>query len=272
MHPSRWSQGDRDSGEVVRDEGSLAVSVKDLVRKMIPRTSLDARAARSLARTRREFAPRTLQESFEVIYERRLWGDGDRAPLSGSGSGDSFAESYASLVREVIRREGAKSVADLGCGDFSVGRRVAIPGIDYVGVDIVPGIITKNSREYESEHVRFELGDLTGEVALPVADLGLLRQVLQHLSNDEIGRALKRCAQFETVLVTEHIPSGNGWPPNVDKPHGPDIRLYDGSGVLLEAPPFSLQIEELNRLPLERGGGVLRTVAVRGEALRERLT
>jgi hypothetical protein len=63
-------------------------------------------------------------------------------------------------------------------------------------------------------------------------------------------------------LVTEHVPSGR-FVPNLDKPHGPDTRLPDGSGVMLDEAPFSRPCEEVVMIPLADGTR-LRTVLMTG--------
>jgi hypothetical protein len=85
--------------------------------------------------------------------------------------------------------------------------------------------------------------------------------VLQHLSNAEISRVLGNCRHYSLILVTEHLPIGCDIIPNKDKPHGPDTRLCDASGVFLGEPPFSLAIEIMLELPFDCGG-VLRTVLI----------
>ena len=245
--------------------------LKRAVKRLVPSRIMRLRTSRKIAADRHQFASLSLAQTFERVYERGLWG-GDGQPSSGSGSRDEMAAPYARMVKDVLESEKARSVADLGCGDFSVGRLIACDDIEYIGVDVVGNIIQKNMASYGSDKVSFVRRDLVAEDP-PLADVGLLRQVLQHLSNDEIAAVLRRCARFRLLLVTEHVPPGRGWMPNLDKPHGPDIRLFDGSGVILEAPPFSLPVAELQLLP--HGGhlgGYLRTVALRGKDLAPALT
>jgi SAM-dependent methyltransferase len=220
------------------------------------------RAKLVVSRIRREFSAKSLSEAFASIYERELWG-GPNEPASGSGSVEEHARRYAAIVAGVIENEGVMRVVDLGCGDFSVGRLVAQLGIDYTGVDIVRALVDRNNASYGSGRVRFVHKNLAADY-LPTADLALLRQVLQHLANAEIMEVLSRCHHYPLVLVTEHIPTGSQWRPNVDKPHGPDIRLYDRSGVLLEAPPFSIPVREVAVEKAGRLGGLLRSVLFRG--------
>jgi len=76
---------------------------------------------------------------------------------------------------------------------------------------------------------------------LPDADLCLIRQVLQHLSNAEIHAVLENISHYKYALISEHVPkSPKSF--NRDKPHGPDVRAYFGSGIYLERKPFSRDI------------------------------
>jgi hypothetical protein len=80
--------------------------------------------------------------------------------------------------------------------------------------------------------------DITSD-PLPEATLCPIRQVLQHLSNEEIGRILGRVRAYRYVIVTEHYPGPSvRLTPNRDKPHGHDTRILDDAAVVLDAPPF----------------------------------
>lgn len=208
-------------------------------------------------RRRREYAGLDLRSSFERVYQRNVWGGKPGSFDSGAGSEDGFTESYVRLVRAFIEERGIHSVVDLGCGDFRVGRKL-IDGIErFVGVDIVQSLIERNRSAFPG--VEFARRDLTTD-ELPPAELALLRQVLQHLSNAEIQRVLQNCRQYRYLIVTEHLPAAPRVL-NLDTPHGPDIRLREGSGVFLEAPPFSLRTTTLLQVPWATGE-VLRTVLV----------
>jgi SAM-dependent methyltransferase len=235
--------------------------------ELLPEAVIWAYQRYVLARDRRLFAARSLRETFEEIYDRGLWKVPGNNVQSGTGSGEPYAESYATLVRSLIERLDIRTVVDLGCGDFSVGALIVEDTIDYVGVDVVGRLIATNNERFASDNIRFVTLDLTAQPP-PLGDLALLRQVLQHLSNDEILAVLTRCAGYPAILVSEHVPAPGKWSPNRDKPHGPDTRLYDNSGVVLEAPPFSIPVEEIQVLPYgDDLGGVIRTVLIRGRDL-----
>jgi hypothetical protein len=228
--------------------------IRERVKPLIPKPLLDVRRRLIAARQRREYGSLSAEEAFERIYLEGTWG---QKFDSGAGSADAITGSYVRLVRSFIDEHEIRSVVDLGCGDFRVGRQLVSADVDYVGVDLVRPLVERNQRLYGSPKVRFEHANLV-EDELPRGELALLRQVLQHLSNDEIERVLERTRQFRFLLVTEHLPTHPQAVPNIDKPHGPDVRVYHRSGVFLEAPPFSLDVETLLEVPVEPGS-VLRT-------------
>jgi len=197
----------------------------------------------------------TAEETFSEIYRRGLWGGG-----SGTGSDDLYSRAYCDFVVRFARERGVTRVVDVGCGDFRVGRRIAEAGFEYIGIDVVKDIIERHQGHFGRGRITFMSLDATAEEP-PAADLCLIRQVLQHLSNAEIGRVLENCRHYPLNLVTEHLPVGCDVIPNKDKPHGPDTRLCDASGVFLNEPPFSLATEIMLEVPCDCGE-VLRTVLI----------
>ncbi len=213
----------------------------------------------TLPRTHRRYANMNAAEVFSEVYAQKEWGEHTQSDKFNSGSGSDAAQTseYCELVNDFVEEHQIERVVDLGCGDFRVGRQIARPEISYVGVDVVPDLINHNQKTFGADAIRFQLGDLTaGE--LPDGDLCLVRQVLQHLSNKEIVRAIERCEKYRYLIVTEHIPTGRKVKPNRDKPHGPDIRLFWNSGVFLDKPPFSRNSTILLEVPVD-DWSVLRT-------------
>jgi hypothetical protein len=79
-----------------------------------------------------------------------------------------------------------------------------------------------------------------GRRPMPNADLCLVRQVMQHLSNAEISRLLGKLKKYPYVIVAEHYPETEGMP-NIDIVHGSNTRIEKhGSAVYLDKPPFSV--------------------------------
>jgi SAM-dependent methyltransferase len=209
---------------------------------------------------------RTPEQVFSRIYREGLWGKSGEQFCSGSGSSEEHAIAYVNVLERYIARHSIRSVVDLGCGDFVVGRRIAALGVDYTGADVVPDLVRHNNERYGGPHVRFVHLDIVAD-ELPRADLCLIRQVLQHLSNRQIARVLPRLRAYEHVVVTEHFPGpGASTIPNKDKPHGHDTRIEDDSAVFLDRPPFDLKVTEellaLETRALKRPGEMLRTFRV----------
>jgi SAM-dependent methyltransferase len=234
--------------------GILPRSVKQLLRQ------------RRIAALRRHNRGRGVAEIFSEIYGNNRWG-GERGSFhSGSGSTAGHAEAYAGVIKGFIRERHIRHVVDLGCGDFRIGAQLIEEGCTYTGIDVVAALIADNRRLYETERVRFECLNII-EDELPPGELCLIRQVFQHLSNEQIGKVLDRVARYPYVVVTEHYPApGELRLKNVDKPCGEDVRIYDGSAVFLDAPPFN---RRLARLLLDVDAG--RCLVQPGERIRSYL-
>jgi hypothetical protein len=94
-----------------------------------------------LPRLHRRFEAMQLREVFAAIYRERHWDTVYSQPYdSGSGSAEQFAGPYCDLISRFISERRIRTVVDLGCGDFRVGREVAAL---YIGVDIVPDLVTQ---------------------------------------------------------------------------------------------------------------------------------
>jgi SAM-dependent methyltransferase len=210
----------------------------------------------TLPKIRRTYKTLSVSETFRKIYGTKAWGDNGGPFCSGAGSHGVIADQYCALVIKFIQDNQIESVVDLGCGDFAVGKRIVeATNVRYCGIDVVPELIEYHKRTVNDPRVTFQCTDITSE-PLPSADLCLIRQVLQHLSNDEIMKALTNMRNFAQILVSEDVPVRPRMF-NRDKPHGPDVR--SGSGVYVEQPPFSRMFTQMWELPLSERS-ILRTV------------
>lgn len=217
--------------------------LKSLARKLIPAFLLE------LYRKSRRYKEHQLNRSrsneaiFTDIYEKSKWGGSKGDFYSGTGSSDSqIVTAYVSMVSEKASTEGFRGMnfVDLGCGDFSVSRHLLPFCSNYVGVDIVPQLIRRNQNQWSTETIHFAHLDIVHD-SLPAGDVCFIRQVLQHLSNQQIGHILRKLKAYKWVFITEHYPTDNdAIVPNIDKIPGADIRGCDNSGVYLSKSPFNL--------------------------------
>jgi hypothetical protein len=199
----------------------------------------------------------------EQIYEKHLWGGSESKFYSGEGSHlDELVQPYIKVVKEFLTSfEQPITVCDLGCGDFNVGKKLVKYTKNYIGVDIVERLIEYNKEKYKAENLEFQCLDIAAD-DLPVADCVMIRQVLQHLSNQEVQNILQKLSAYQYVIVTEHIPEGE-FVPNIDIISGQGIRLKKRSGINLLKSPFNLNIKEEKKLisiSLNNGKEILQTV------------
>jgi len=192
--------------------------------------------------------PWPTKDAMEQVYAMKLWGDNQSAFYSGEGSHlPELVAPYIDYLGDFLRAfDPPLVVCDLGCGDFNIGSQLVNDTQRYKAIDIVPNLIAYNKAHFTHEKLDFRCLDIATD-AIPSGDCAILRQVLQHLSNAEIQRIVKKLAQFTYVIVTEHIPAG-AFTPNKDQISGQGIRLKNDSGVDLLAAPFNLKVKEVQQV------------------------
>jgi SAM-dependent methyltransferase len=246
-------------------QGLVMMQAKAKLKQFVP-VSLRCMYARMRSRSiQRHYRKLSLATTFDEIYASGAWsGDlEDSNPQSGSGSLGRHVTEYCALLDGLLRSHNIASVADLGCGDFAVGRQVCGIVPCYAGVDIAESVIAWNKRVHAGERASFIHADITRD-ELPDADVALVRQVFQHLTNSEIQAALRNILRtYRLAVVTEHVYTGPQCTPNIDMPHGPGTRVTMRSGVFLDRPPYSLRARVLGDIVHARYE-VLRTWVVDG--------
>ena len=148
------------------------------------------------------------------------------------------------------------TVCDFGCGDFNVGKDLVKYTAHYHAVDIVPSLIAHNQAKFQLPNLTFHCLDIALDEP-PAGDCALVRQVLQHLSNQEVQQILVKLSDFRYVILTEHLPIGD-FEPNKDKISGQGIRLKQNSGIDVLSAPFYWKVlaaKELLSLELSNGIG-----------------
>jgi len=206
--------------------------------------------------------PWPTKAAMEQIYEMNLWGGDPMDFYSGEGSHHpEMVNPYLTVLTSFLSSFKSPLVmCDLGCGDFNVGKELVKFTEKYMAIDIVADLIRHNKEKFQEDNLEFHCLDIAVD-DLPSGDCVLLRQVLQHLSNTEILNIVKRLADFQYAIVTEHLPQGD-FVPNKDIISGQGIRLKKQSGVNLLAPPFNLQVKEEHQLisiATKDGSGVIVT-------------
>jgi len=170
---------------------------------------------------------------FDRVYKEKKWGD-KGGFFSGEGSLPKNTLNYRNYVEKFIKENNIKKVLDLGCGDFRVGKLINWNNAEYIGADVVKSLIYRNNKLYSNKKIKFIKKNIIVN-KLPDADLCLIRQVLQHLSNKDIKKIIKKIIKYRYILVTDSISINPKKRLNLDIPRGRN-RKY---GLYLELPPFN---------------------------------
>lgn len=228
-------------------------------REKNPRADLlaDGTFFRHLAR-RSLVAAGTERESAEVLFA------GLFTESAGPGSTlESTAEIRARLPL-LLADLGVRTLLDTPCNDFGWQSRMNLRLERCFGADVVPELIRRCQELHGSANREFFVADLTRD-ELPAADLILCRDLLVHLSFDQIFAVLRRFRRsgarwlltttFTNPRPNEEIPAGGWRPLNFElAPFGfpPPERLIvekcrEAGGIYADK---SLGLWELSRLPL----------------------
>jgi SAM-dependent methyltransferase len=165
---------------------------------------------------------------FDRIYRDNVW-------LMGSGPGSTPEDTlpYRAFLQGFLAEHQIRSVVDLGCGDWQFSKMLDWTGIEYIGVDVSAIALEKARIAAGGQHRFLNLNAVSD--ALPKADLLITKDVLQHLSNQDVTAILGRLPGFKYALLT------NGFQPSQARRINTNISFGEYSRpVDLSAPPFNL--------------------------------
>jgi hypothetical protein len=201
-------------------------------------TAYRAANRRSSAHLRHEDA----RARFAEIYATGAWqvDAADDAPGSGAGSSLAATATLRAALPPLLDALGCVRLLDVGCGDFTWMQHVEITQ-DYVGVDIVDAVVVANRERFGRPGRVFETMDAAVD-RLPDADVVLCREVLFHLSFDDIRKVLGNLLSSPTrrfLIAT----SDRQTLFNADIPTG-DFRLLNLEARPLRFPPPDRVIDD----------------------------
>jgi hypothetical protein len=207
-------------------------SAKEAVRHLILKSGFNGaylrfRAARG--NNVEHLQAQTLGERFSMIYRNRIWLNGrSNGSLSGLGSELDNTKAIRLYLPGLLASLHTRTLLDVGCGDFNWMRELVID-CQYIGIDVAKNIIDLNVRKYGSANRTFYTLDASKD-PLPLADTVLCREVLFHLSFEDLGAFIHnmRASGASTLIATNDL----GTDFNADVMSG-DFRLLN-----LTRPPF----------------------------------
>lgn len=225
-----------------------ASRIKSLLRSAAPGPAAAYLRLKEWARSTRR-GDRYLEGVFSQIYHGNLWGE----PESVSGPGSSLAAT-AAVRRElpgVLAALRVRTLLDAPCGDCHWILSTPLDLDLYIGADLVPALIERNTEKLGGPGRSFQVLDLTRD-PLPKADAILCRDCLIHFSFRFIRRALDnfRASGARYLLTTTY--SG--------LPHNHDILSGQWRPLDLELPPFGLPppLQLIHEKEYDEGGLRLR--------------
>jgi hypothetical protein len=168
------------------------------------------------------------RERFREIYLKGTWGGAESA--SGPGSSMEETRVLRAALPGIFSGLSVRSMLDVPCGDFHWMQHVDLSGVDYIGGDVVPEMVTANSR-FAGPNVSFRKLDVITD-GLPGVDLVLCRDCLPHFALRDARAALENIVSSgSTFLLTTTF---------TDRETNPEIKTGDFRPLNLERPPFSL--------------------------------
>ena len=191
---------------------------------------------------------------FSEIYRLHSWSGISK---SGPGSDKANISEYCNYVNKVLtelKGRGAQTIAEIGCGDWSVTEKLELAQFkSYLGIDIVPDIIEANKEKFGRGSVAFKCLDVVDE-DLPFSDIVIAKDVLQHLSNSSVLTVVNRLREAcNHLIVTNDVKKECAiktfklfkmWKMIYDRGFlNQDIEDGSSRPIDLKADPFNLQPE-----------------------------
>ncbi len=159
-------------------------------------------------------------EDLKEVFARKYddldsdWGGG-----SGPGSDPYYNLPYRSFLENFIVHNRIGSVVEIGCGDWQFSKFIRFDNSQYLGLDIVEKVIARNNARFAAPNISFKIMP-EDKSLVPNADLLVIKDVLQHLNNNEIGEFYSEVIpKYRYCLITNSHHKLNT-PRNIDVASG----------------------------------------------------
>lgn len=189
-----------------------------------------------------------IRKTFTHIYDSGYWKHGQDVGGAGTGSTANVTEEYRKFLQQFLADHHIRTVVDAGCGDWEFSKLINWKGVEYTGIDIVTSVIKNNKQIYKKKNIHFIEGDAI-HMNLPEADLLICKDVLQHLTNEDILEFTRQFPKFKHCLITNDL-ENSSTPPEINI----DLKKRGGCRQLdLTQPPFNLIGVKILTYPAEEG-------------------
>ncbi|MDT5244813.1 MAG: hypothetical protein QOD36_2189 [Mycobacterium sp.] len=180
--------------------------LKTAAKLRFPRLYEALKAQRPATRKRKKsLNARSAEDIFSEIYDTNGWRS--RESKSGGGSTLAATAELRAELPQLLSDLDVGVIIDAPCGDFNWMRHVDLPVQQYIGGEIVPGLIDRLTHEYATDHRRFMLLDVAQD-PLPPADALFCRDLFLHLSFADIERVRRNFIRSDCkYLITSTYPN-----------------------------------------------------------------
>lgn len=218
------------------------------INKLLPLPTSVFRLSWSFFFEKELFANHDLQTTgnvFDEIYKTNYWNSQESS--SGGGSTLNATQTIRKYLEYLFVEKEIKTMLDIPCGDYNWMNTVKKNNLEYIGADIVPALVDKNKKMYESNDVSFIIRDLAKD-SLPTVDLIFCKDCLQHLSYLNAKKAINNVKNSKSkyFLVTTYPKTWRNW----------DILDGDYRPLNLRKSPFNFPKPELEILEKSEEEGV----------------
>jgi len=177
-----------------------------------------------------------IEQIFTDLYHSEVWENVDGTQTrSGLGSTLEYSKCIRDILTSMLTDYSIKSIVDASCGDWNwmstIQYRIKC---NYVGIDVVPEIIDRNTKLFSNDRFKFVKTDaLSYFKTLPnkSVDLILFRNTAEYLDetyNLEFIREARRVCRYLLMSTTDTCKENK----NVDK-----VGCY--RPINLKLPPYS---------------------------------
>ena len=155
-----------------------------------------------------DLMPQSRKNNLQVFSKKVVdssWGGVES--VSGHGSDFASTEFLRVILPNILKDYEINLLLDAPCGDFYWMNLTNLNLQGYIGVDIVPELVSQNQNKYGASDRQFLSLDITSD-NLPKVDLILCRDCLVHLSFKQIREAVKNFKKSgSTYLLTTTYPN-----------------------------------------------------------------
>jgi len=192
-----------------------------------------------------------LKELFTETYTGKKWYEGNS--LSGVGSSLQYTEHIRKIVLDVINQNNIQTIWDCSCGDWNWMKEIKDELPNYIGNDIVSELIDVNTKEYGSDNIKFQCGDMLEELKKledNSIDLILCRHTLEHLDTEYSVNVVKQIHRVgKWAIITSTNSNNSNIVPNGVIARAVDLEKNEYYTILGD--PFKRYWDSMGEQPTE---------------------